>query len=163
MNLKPQKAIAALPYPSGSGHAAGSDTSRAREHKNDVSGKTGSTQNRVRVVLRSCPEGLTWKEIDERTSINHHGQTSGALTALRKAGEVFWLLKQRDGCHLFVHSMWRGRYGESEVKQDEVRPGASKEEAATAVCQAFSAYIGSKGDTQRWDALRDAHDAWAKL
>lgn len=159
-DLRPQKALPVLPYPSGSGHAKGSDTSRDRERRQDSTGITALTQNRIRAVLRGAPEGLTWKEIDERAKIFHHGKTSGALTALRRAGEIFWLLKQRDGCHLFVHDVWRNKYPESQIKQDEVKPGATKQEAATAVCVALSSYIGSSGDTERWDALREAHRLW---
>lgn len=158
-------ALPAVAYPSGSGHAAGSDTSAAREAKQDADGTTALIQGRVLDVLLRHPDGLTWKEVDDLARIGHHGQTSGALTNLRKRGNIFWLLKQRDGCHVFVHGSWRDRYQWEQLKHDEPKRTKDKNEAADQVCVGLDRYLhgGDHGSLDAWDYLKDAFAVWRKL
>lgn len=160
MRFPPQRAIG--PYPSGSGHAAGSDTSAAREQREDSDGTTAEVRGRVLDVLKHRPDGMTWKEVDEVAKIGHHGRTSSALTHLRKAGDVFWLHRTRDGCHLFVHGMWRDRYLAEAVKVDVPRKATQRADAAEEVAIGVAAYL-SDPTPERWDFIREAHKQWAAL
>lgn len=74
---------------------------------------TGISSERAKLVLRFLeirnPDGMTWQELGHAMNL-HHGQISGALSNLHKAGEVFMLRKQRNRCHPYVHAMYRDLY-----------------------------------------------------
>lgn len=95
-----------LPYAGSSGWS-GTDTSRERAVRQDGSGRTAKMH---RAALRSlgvaCYEGLTWKELAEEHGW-HHGQASGCLTTLHKAGRVVRLLEKRDRCRVYVDPRFR--------------------------------------------------------
>lgn len=82
---------------------SGSDTSAERAHSQDADGTTGRRQ---RMVLRALGEagerGATWTEIAGALHW-HHGQASGALSTLHKAGRISRLLLERRGkCAVYV-------------------------------------------------------------
>lgn len=91
-----------FPYAGTSGYAAGSDTSEDRARADDAS---GATTRRQRAVLRLLDvterRGLTWAEL---AAIGgwHHGQASGALSALHKSGLVAMLTERRQRSHVYV-------------------------------------------------------------
>jgi hypothetical protein len=90
-----------LPYAGTSGWS-GTDTSRDRAVEADRSGKTLARQRRVYSILATFRgDGLTWRELSDETGW-HHGQASGVLSVLHKAGKIERLEKKRDKCHVYV-------------------------------------------------------------
>lgn len=90
------------PYAGTSGWS-GSQTSRERAETED---RTGVTSDRQQVVLAGLAltreRGLTWKELAASQDW-HHGQASGALSALHKAGRIARLAEERrDRCAVYV-------------------------------------------------------------
>ena len=59
-------------------------------------------------------QGATWKTIGQILNL-HHGQVSGALSNLHKAGEVFMLRAKHDRCHAYVLKRYRWAYTEEQV------------------------------------------------
>lgn len=83
---------------------AGSDTSRERARRDDESGTTSKRQREVmRYVVACGPVGVTWQEL-AYTHSWHHGQASGALSALHKSGRIARLGPRhaRNRCSVYV-------------------------------------------------------------
>jgi len=90
-----------LPYAGSSGWS-GTDTSRERAERQDRSGGTARMDREALWSLGvAAYAGLTWKELAEEHGW-HHGQASGRLTTLHKAGRVVRLLEKRDRCRVYV-------------------------------------------------------------
>lgn len=84
-----------------SGHA-GSDTSQARAIREDADGTTGARQRAVLRRLAHFQEtGLTWREWAAQSG-DHHGQASGVLSGLHKAGRIARLTETRRRCKVYV-------------------------------------------------------------
>lgn len=97
-----KKSAPVLPYAGTSGWS-GSDTSRERAEERDKK-DTKQIQREVLLHLLDAEyEGLTWKEIDVVCNINHHGNTSGALSNLHKANRIARLSIKRNRCKIYVH------------------------------------------------------------
>lgn len=91
-----------LPYAGTSGWS-GSDTSRERAMRDD---HDGTTTERQRLVLTYLTErrwaGATYTEVGREFGW-HHGQASGALSVLHKAGRIARLADVRRGrCAVYV-------------------------------------------------------------
>jgi hypothetical protein len=83
---------------------SGSDTSRERARRDDESGTTSKRQREVMSLLaRAGTRGLTWHELGEVHGW-HHGQASGALSALHTSGRVARLgpRHNRARCSVYV-------------------------------------------------------------
>lgn len=81
---------------------AGSETSEARAHRDDADGTTGRRQQQTIVALaNSGATGLTWRELADRMGW-HHGQASGVLSVLHKAGRAARLREVRNRCKVYV-------------------------------------------------------------
>lgn len=93
------------PY-AGTGGWSGTDTSRARAEDDKTSGRLSQRQQDVLRALYDQPEGLIWSEIADALRL-HHGQASGALSNLHKAGLVFQLTAPRNKCLPYVHSRFK--------------------------------------------------------
>ncbi len=95
-----------LPYPdpdtgATSGHS-GVDTSRDRAHREDADGTTSVRQSRALQYLNIArSNGVTWKELADIAGW-HHGQASGVLSGLHKAGRIARLAETRNRCHVYV-------------------------------------------------------------
>lgn len=90
-----------LPYGGSSGHA-GSDTSRERAERDDRDGTTASRQRATLHALAVARGvGLTWRELGDRLHL-HHGQASGSLSGLHKAGLIVRLTVRRNRCLVYV-------------------------------------------------------------
>ncbi|NDB58602.1 hypothetical protein EB001_09165 [bacterium] len=90
-----------LPYAGTSGWS-GSDTSKERAIREDKDGTTSLRQSQTLVHVRHQLErGLTWKELAEIQNW-HHGQASGALSVLHKAGLISRLNERRNKCAVYV-------------------------------------------------------------
>lgn len=92
-----------LPYAGTSGYAAGSSASEARARADDATGATTKRQRGVLSILAHAgPDGLTWAEVAEFFGW-HHGQASGVLSVLHKAGRVARLgPPRRHRCSVYV-------------------------------------------------------------
>lgn len=98
--------IPVLPYTGTSGWS-GSDTSRERAINEDRQGITSARQRQIlAMVAQSRVSGMTWREIAEQTGW-HHGQVSGALSNLHRAGYLMRLTERRDRCAVYVRPEWR--------------------------------------------------------
>jgi hypothetical protein len=92
---------AVLPYAGTSGHS-GSDTSRERAERDDSDGTTSERQNKTMLMLNDAGSfGYTWKELADMLHL-HHGQASGVLSTLHKAGRITRLNMRRDKCLVYV-------------------------------------------------------------
>jgi hypothetical protein len=83
---------------------SGSDTSRERARRADEDGTTSKRQREVVAMLaRAGTRGLTWPELAEAHGW-HHGQASGALSALHKSGRIARLGPRhaRGRCSVYV-------------------------------------------------------------
>ena len=81
---------------------SGSETSRDRALRRDVSGKTATLQNRMLVMLAQAGErGVTVHEGRLETG-EHHGSVSAALSNLHKAGKIARVDESRDRCKVYV-------------------------------------------------------------
>ena len=91
-----------FPYAGTSGYAAGSDTSEDRARADDEDGTTTRRQRAVLALLGTAEDrGLTWAELADLGGW-HHGQASGALSALHKSGLVAMLTDRRQRSHVYV-------------------------------------------------------------
>lgn len=91
----------ALPYAGGSGWS-GSDTSHARQVREDLDGTTASRQRDALMVAASAgARGITVGYLRYLTGW-HHGQASGTLSCLHKAGRLARLADTRAGMALYV-------------------------------------------------------------
>jgi len=84
-----------------SGHA-GSEASRDRARTEDADGTTSYRQRKVRMFIEAAGErGMTWAEVAEACRL-HHGQASGALSSLHRAGKIARLNERRNRCSVYV-------------------------------------------------------------
>jgi hypothetical protein len=113
-----------LPYAGTAGFVA-QPASAQRAHNEARSGEATARARAVLAHLEANPDGLTWKQLG--TALNlHHGQISGALSNLHKAGAVFMLNKQRDRCHPYCHAKWRINYTAEERIDEPVKTKGSQ-------------------------------------
>jgi hypothetical protein len=106
-----------VPYSGTGGYAYGSDTSRARAELEASDGTLSRRQEQVLSALLALgPTGATWKEMGEFLNL-HHGQVSGALSNLHRAGLVFQLRQPRHRCMPYVHRDFRGHY-DDDLRRD---------------------------------------------
>ena len=90
-----------LPYAGTSGWS-GSSTSKQRAIFEDTSGITSKRQTQILQFLSETREtGATWHEIGRRLDL-HHGQVSGSLSNLHKAGRIVRLTETRDRSKIYV-------------------------------------------------------------
>jgi hypothetical protein len=84
-----------------SGHS-GSDTSAERAEREDANGTTRQRQARVLALLVTRGQrGATWQEVAAGLGL-HHGQASGPLSNLHKAGRIERLAERRNRCAVYV-------------------------------------------------------------
>jgi hypothetical protein len=120
-----------LPYPEPGGQSftsghSGSSTSRDRAVSDDESGVTSTRQRMVLSLLGEMgTEGMVWPELAYVTDW-HHGQASGALSNLHKAGRIARLSQVRKRCKVYVLPQYvDGREteafgGKTKVREPEV-------------------------------------------
>lgn len=84
--------------------AAGSVTSIDRARREDADGTTRDRQHTTLARLRLVRgEGVTWRELASAEGW-HHGQASGVLSTLHKAGKITRLTERRNRCLIYVLS-----------------------------------------------------------
>lgn len=79
---------------------SGSSTSEERAREEDENGTTSERQAEV-IRLLTERHGLTWKEVADIKGW-HHGQASGALSGLHKAGLICRLSERRGNSQIYV-------------------------------------------------------------
>jgi DNA-binding MarR family transcriptional regulator len=90
-----------LPFNGTSGWA-GSKASKDRQMFLDETGKTGERQQLVLAELQDAGRhGATWKDIALALEL-HHGQASGVLSVLHRAGLIARLEQRRNKCSIYV-------------------------------------------------------------
>ena len=100
-SLFDQPQFPVLPYAGTSGHS-GSDSSEERARREDRDGTTKYRQSSTLNFLRwRNVRGSTWKELADHFNW-HHGQSSGVLSTLPKAGLIARLDERRDRCAIYV-------------------------------------------------------------
>lgn len=113
-----------LPYPDAvtgvSSGWSGSETSADRAHKEDATGVTTKRQGEVLGALAWREKyGATWVELGNNLGL-HHGQISGPLSVLHKAGKIARLTEKRDRCAVYVLPTFVGE--RETAKQGRKRP-----------------------------------------
>lgn len=121
-----------------SGFAAGVATSEERARRADQEGTTSLRQKQVLLCLDvECRErGVTWKELADRFGW-HHGQASGILSNLHKAGRIARLTERRHRCYVYV--LPEDVLGRD--TQPQGRPRQPEDEFAVALIQAEAAIL----------------------
>jgi hypothetical protein len=115
----------ALPYAGTSGWS-GSQTSFERAIADDSSGVTNKRQREaLEELMWASRIGLTWKELGMSLNL-HHGQASGVLSVLHKAGEIERLKQRRNKCAIyvlpqFVHDRETEKHGNTKAGSDAVK------------------------------------------
>jgi hypothetical protein len=78
----------------------------------------GTLSRRQQAVLQllnnAGKNGCIWKAVGQQLNL-HHGQASGVLSNLHKAGEVFMLRKKVMRCHPYVAKQFRYLYTDEQV------------------------------------------------
>jgi hypothetical protein len=103
-----------LPYNGTEGFISGSDTSRERAERNVKDGTVTKRQRDVLDALHQRPDGMTWKDLNLLLGL-HHGQVSGTLSVLHKAGKIVALKTKRDGCHPYLAMRFIDNYHPSQT------------------------------------------------
>lgn len=81
---------------------SGSDTSRERAERADTDGTTSRRQREtLNVLAEARTYGRTWQELAVDLGL-HHGQASGSLSNLHKAGRIARLSLRRSQCKVYV-------------------------------------------------------------
>jgi len=89
-----------VPY-NGTAGWSGTDTSQDRALYNLRTGRELNNQQKALALLKDARlNGLTWKELSERTGM-HHGTASGVLSVLHKSGAILRTTKARNGCKIY--------------------------------------------------------------
>ena len=143
-----------LPYNGTGGFAKGSPTSQERAMREASSGALSRRQQAVLAYLEGCGQiGATWQEAGEQLGL-HHGQISGALSNLHRAGLVFQVLTKRNKCLPYVHSRFREHFSPFE-RRDTVltRRTPTKNEVGPMVIAALGAIADVYGID--YDSLRE--------
>lgn len=107
MNTRP-----ITPYNGTGGHVEQPSSFQRAIH--DVkSGKLAERQQSIlRELFAAALVGATWRELSAKLG-QHHGNISGALSNLHKAGKVFMLNEKREGSHVYVHARHRDAFAEN--------------------------------------------------
>ena len=124
-----------------SGYAAGAATSEERARRDDADGTTSKRQAKTLWALGAedgggrggtgREYGLTWKELADVGGW-HHGQASGVLSNLHKAGKIARLTERRNRCFIYVLP----EYVNSRETQEQGRPKQPDDGLTVALIQA---------------------------
>jgi len=89
-----------VPY-NGTAGWSGTETSKDRAMHNLRTGREYNNQQKALALLKEArANGLTWKELSERTGM-HHGTASGVLSVLHQAGAILRSIRVRNGCKIY--------------------------------------------------------------
>jgi len=110
-------------------------------------------------------KGATWRTLGQLLNL-HHGQVSGVLSNLHKAGEIFMLRTKHDRCHPYVFHSYRIAYTDEQVFDTPATTRAGERTALLnelyTTCQTAKDIGWSAGMQQAVTTIVDmiaAHDA----
>ena len=153
-----------LPYAGKSGHVATSETSTDRAIHEDGEGITAKRQRDVLdFIERQGSTGATWREVAAALDL-HHGQASGALSVLHKAGAIFiWRTHKRHNCAVYLDRSFTPFIRESE-RQDAPKQTRSTQEldALNALLDAVEVMLYSQ-TMPTIEAVRVAHTHYKEV
>jgi len=98
------------------------ETSRTRTTRNEAAQRA---QQILDLLNPQATAGLTWKQIAQVTGL-HHGQVSGLLSNMHRAGLVAQLRIRKDGCHPYIHADFIHWCGDGEVFIEPVTTQAGR-------------------------------------
>lgn len=104
-----------LPYNGTEGYARGSETSRDRAMREAATGVATERQKLVLELLDKAPSGLTWSEAGRLLGL-HHGQISGTLSVLHRAGKIVQLKRKRGNSAPYLSMRFVELYHPAEVR-----------------------------------------------
>lgn len=104
-----------LPYNGTEGYARGSETSKERAFREVADGTASKRQVDVLNLLDKTPSGLTWSEAGRLLGL-HHGQISGTLSVLHRAGKIVQLKRKRGNCAPYLSMRFVEAYHPAEVR-----------------------------------------------
>lgn len=137
-----------------------SPTSVARAIREDDNGTAKRRRRDVLNHLNSAgPNGLTWQELGKISGL-HHGQASGCLSTLHKAGLVFAIADApRNGCQPYVHACYRDLFPAHRRHDTPVTTKAGRRRASLEdLAEALDVYLAFKTEAN-WQKVIAAHDA----
>lgn len=117
----------ALPY-NGTAGAVRQQASQERAHSEARSGAAKARASKVLDLLHHNPDGLTYQEVGKHLAL-HHGQSSGALSTLHKAGLIFMTYERRNKCQVYVHAKFRDKYTTDQRIDEPAQTKAGKRNA----------------------------------
>ena len=147
-----------LPYNGTAGYVAGSRTSTERAQREALDGTATRRQQDVLDLLDCHPAGLTWNEAGAMLGL-HHGQISGCLSVLHKAGKVVQLVKPRGRCSPYLALRYVQLYSPADVRFSPLATSAGRRlKLLEAVAEAAQQHLT---DNDLWSqrALEDALQA----
>lgn len=146
---------AEFPYNGTTGFVRGSDTSQERAEEEVRSGAASKRQTEVMRLLDTCPDGLTWFEAGQRLGL-HHGQISGTLSVLHKAGKVVQVKRKRGRSYPYISARFADLYSPAEVIHSPSATSAGQHrQLLQRVAEASELYL-AEPDLWTEQALRDA-------
>lgn len=152
------------PY-NGTGGYVERPTSIARAVQEVEDGTLSKRQQAVLQLLDSAGKnGCIWQAVGQQLNL-HHGQASGVLSNLHKAGEVFMLRKKVMRCHPYVAKQFRHYYTDEQVFDTPATTRAGERTALLnelyATCQTANQFGWSAGMQHAVTTIVDmiaAHD-----
>jgi folate-dependent tRNA-U54 methylase TrmFO/GidA len=152
------------PY-NGTGGYVERPTSIARAVQEVEDGTLSKRQQAVLQLLDNAGKnGCIWQAVGQQLNL-HHGQASGVLSNLHKAGEIFMLRKKVMRCHPYVAKQFRHYYTDEQVFDTPATTRAGERTALLnelyATCQTAKEFGWSAGMQQSVTTIVDmiaAHD-----
>lgn len=145
--------------------SSGSDASHERAARE---ARDGTATARQRVLIDSLAgagaEGLTWRELGTATGL-HHGQVTGGLSNLHKAGLIARLTEKRGRCSVYVTPEFvAGRATTAQGRRDaETSPTGYPFRHGAHIVLGPGVHVTLDGESIVWNGRRyhpvDAHDA----
>lgn len=147
-----------LPYNGTEGFVRGSETSRDRAVSEALNGTASERQQAVLDILDKAPSGLTWSEAGRLLGL-HHGQISGTLSVLHKAGKIVQLRTKRGKCSPYLAMQFVELYDPAEVQvSPHTTSAGNRRQALEKVVEAARHLVADYNlvsQAQMLDALRE--------
>lgn len=145
--------------------SSGSDASHERATRESREGTATDRQALLMWALGEAGgDGLTWREMSEQTG-RHHGQVTGSLSNLHKAGLIARLTEKRGRCSIYVlPEHVAGRATAAQGRRDaETSPVGFPYRHGAHIVLGPEVHVTLDGESIVWKGRRyhpvDAHDA----
>jgi hypothetical protein len=146
-----------FPYNGSAGHVERPASVQRAERERDSGALSERAATVLMELLQRGKHGATWQELSTDLDL-HHGQISGCLSVMHKAGRVFSTKAQRDRCHVYVHDFYRPAFNADERFDEPVKTRSAARKDALEKVLAAAALVCQFDGTDRMsiEALRDA-------